>query len=605
MRCAILASVLFTVLLVSLTAFGQGNYADSDTGPLNTIAPIFSGMNAIPEVAHQGQRVILTFAVSEQLAENPQVTVNGFPAYFVKRDTIPVYTYAYDVVQDDPFGAAAITVTGADASGNTGTFTDKSVLEIVTQGHGLPLSAWPVFVALLLAAILMTVLRRRRGSETASLFILGVLVSGSLLAEVPQVSNVTFVQGPDGSGGTKVDIYYDLVAPNGACTITAALSKNAGADGFPYPITSVSGDIFQVETGTNHHMVWTVAKDYPNEDIPEARIRVTADEAFSLVFLTDTHADMKCSELSLRTIAQWIAAQAKSLNILYVAHLGDVGDERGSGSLVEMLQLARSALQAIADSGIPLSIAIGNHDYQPLAVDDLRSADAFNRADTFGREFYYGKPWFGGTFEEQAGDPGPFPGGTVNHYNTLEIYGRPYLFLTLEHYPRDKVLDWANNLVQNVFPDHEVIVTTHAYLTEYGVLSTGSYNQQEPGPEYSNSGNSMWERYFKSWNNLRLILNGHFINEPRQAYLQQVGLFGNTVHSHFFNYQNWGYRLGGLYYVTSRGLHQAATIRILTVYPALNKVVVRNYTPSANMTIEEASPATHIFRSPENKKTPS
>ncbi len=590
------------ILLFPFPLLAQVNYSDSETGPLNTVLPAFSEVNASPSVAHRGQIVSLTFTSTKILNVNPEVVINGRAADFIKKDSAQGYTYAWEVLPEDSAGSAAIFIQGADSLGNTGEITVDSALEIVTPGHGLPLYTGPACLSLLIFGILAAARKRKKTTGGAAMLLfLSLFAAASLWADPPQVSNVRFTQGPDGKGGTKVDIYYDLVAPNGPCTLTATLSKDAGEDGFIYPVTSVAGDVFRVDTGSNHHMVWAVAEDYPNEDIPEARIRVTAEEAFSLVFMTDTHVDMKCSEYNLQSIAQWIVDQAASLNICYVGHLGDVGDERGTGDLIQMHQKARTALQPLINANIPLSVAIGNHDYGPVEEDGLRCADTFNRADTFGRDFYNDSPWFQGTFEEEAGEPGLHPGGTINHYIALEVYGCHYLFLTLEYYPRDKVLDWADTLVQNSFPDHEVIVSTHAYLNENGLLSTSSYSQAAPGPEYSNSGASMWERYFKYWKNLRLILNGHFINTPRQNYLEQTGVHGNTVHSHFFNYQNWGYKFGSLYYVTSYGLHQAATLRILTIYPSANKVVVKCFTPSAGKTIEAAVPETHIFCTPLEK----
>lgn len=580
--------VCFLVILFALclpcTSFGQMNYADSDTGSLNTVLPVFSIEDVRPATAHRGQTVHLTVRSSKALAADPTVTINGVPADSVVKDSDWSYTCAWKVLPEDPPGNATIKITGEDPLGNSGVLNDNTSLIILTPGHGLPLRAWPVLILLSFLGILALLNRRKTVTRNICLSVPLLLAAASAFGELPQISNVRFSQGPDGTGGTKVDIYYDLIAPNGPCAITVALSKNGGDDGFIHPVTAVSGAIYRVSTGQNHHIVWAIAEDYPNEDIPNARIRVTAEEAFSLVFMTDTHVDMKCSEYNLQSMADWIIDQEDTLNIRHVGHLGDVGDERGSGDLTAMLHKARNVLQPVMDAGIALSVAIGNHDYEPMGS---RSADVFNRPDAFGLELYEG------TFEQETEEPGLDPGGTINHYSTQEIYGRPYLFLTLEYYPRDKVLDWADNLVQNVLPDHEVIVSTHAYLNEYGNLSTSTYNQTVPGPEYSNSGASMWERYFKYWKNLRFILNGHFINTPRQNYFEQTGVHGNVVHCHFFNYQNWGYKFGSLYYVTESGLNQAATLKIFTLYPASNRVVIRNYTPSAGKEIEAAVPNTH------------
>ncbi|MCX5770625.1 MAG: SUMF1/EgtB/PvdO family nonheme iron enzyme, partial [Candidatus Hydrogenedentes bacterium] len=95
-------------------------------------------------------------------------------------------------------------------------------------------------------------------------------------AEGPAVSNLTFTQGPNGTGGTQVDIYYDLDSPNGNCTVTAKLSKDNGAS-FPFDITTAAGDIgSNVVPGSGKHIVWDVAADYPDETIAQAKIRIIA-----------------------------------------------------------------------------------------------------------------------------------------------------------------------------------------------------------------------------------------------------------------------------------------------------------------------------------------
>ena len=581
-----------SILSCLLIPDARASYGDSETGPLNTVLPTMSDIVVFPAVASEGDLVTLQFNVSKPLAGQPEVTINERPAAFINVDGALRYTFEYTIHRNDPIGNALVVISGEDPLGNRGTLINVGALDIIKV---IPVRAWPACLALFIAGV---VLLMRKYRTITALVILSAAVSltpAIAHAAQPQVSNVRFAQGPDGQGGTKVDIYYDLVAPGGSCAITVSLSKDGGNDGFPHPVTSLSGALLDVDTGQNHHIRWKISNDYPDEDIPDARIRITADEVFSFVFMTDTHLGMKCSETNLNRISQWIVNQAASRNIRYVGHLGDVCDERTATSLVELMQRARSALQPVVDAGIPCAIAIGNHDYRYLPEEHPRSAAALNGSNAFGPEFYAGMPWYGGSFEDETSEPGPYPGGTINHYMTQEIAGLSFLFLTLEHYPRDKVLDWADNLVMNVYPNHHVVVCTHAYLNQNGNLSTGSYSSAPPGPEFSNSGTNMWERYFKNWKNLRIVLNGHFIDEPRQAYREQTGTNGNVVHSYFFNYQNWGYRFGALYFVTSGGLHQAATIRIMTFYPASNKVLLIAFTPSANTVIEAAVPQSFEF----------
>lgn len=109
------------------------------------------------------------------------------------------------------------------------------------------------------------------------LFVVLTLACSWAFAQAPTVSNVTMTQSPNATS-TQVDIYYDLDAPNGPCAITVSLSKDGGADGFMHPVTSVVGDLSGVTTGTGYHIVWDIRADYPEEDLPEARLQVTADD---------------------------------------------------------------------------------------------------------------------------------------------------------------------------------------------------------------------------------------------------------------------------------------------------------------------------------------
>jgi hypothetical protein len=304
---------------------------------------------------------------------------------------------------------------------------------------------------------------------------------------------------------------------------------------------------------------------------------------FTIVLMTDTHIDMKCKESDLKLVSQWIAKNDAFLNIAYVAHQGDVGDHRGAGSIEKMLIKSRNALQPIINRNIPLSVAIGNHDYDGNF--SQRSSKAFNRKNTFGKLFYQNMPGFGGTFSQSENFSNTNIEGTENHFYTLDVLGEKFLFLTLEYYPRDAVLVWANDLVQKQFPNHQIVVITHAYIDRFGKLSNDRLDQNKTGFFDSHNGEDMWNRYFKNWKNLRLIFSGHFIDYPRQSYLQQIGIHGNVVNSHFFNYQNWGF--DNEEFVNKRkGLrYQASVIRLVTINMDENYVRLQNFLPQKNLEI--------------------
>ncbi len=317
---------------------------------------------------------------------------------------------------------------------------------------------------------------------------------------------------------------------------------------------------------------------------------------FTFMFLTDTHIDLMCTTENLTKISEWIVENQKKYNIKLLAHQGDVADRRGSGNINEMLQASRQALQPVMDADIPISIAIGNHDYDMTA---FRSVNSFNRPTAFGIEFYEGRSWFGGTFEYEVNEPGRFPGGTVNHYVLLDIEDHPYLILTLEYRARDKVMEWADDLVKNRYPDHNVLVNTHCFLTRTGTLSTGRYIPEQPGPDYSNNAVELWSKYFSSWENLRIIINGHYIDNPTQAYIQKQGIHGNTVHIHFWNYQNWALTREGYLFNTRtaeyNAYHRATVIRMFIFDLEENVIKIRHFMPTAGVVGDPAIPSSHVY----------
>jgi len=252
------------------------------------IAPVFTNLAASPAQASAGETVTIAFTVSETLAANPVVTVNGHDATFASAAKTVTYTYTYIVAETDAIGMAEVSVSGTDLAGNSGSLSSSAALEIVESLAPLPLYAWPAGLALLAAGIVVLA-RKKRGLTQAKrsgdvpvpvfwfLIAAALLASSAAFAQAPTVSNVTFTQSPTATS-TQVDIHYDLDAPNGPCAITVSLSKDGGADGYIHPVTSVTGDVAGVTTGTGKHIVWDIRADYPEESIPNARIRVTADD---------------------------------------------------------------------------------------------------------------------------------------------------------------------------------------------------------------------------------------------------------------------------------------------------------------------------------------
>jgi len=351
-------------------------------------APVFSDLTVMPPEAAAGDTVTISFNASETLQADPEVMVNGHPAT-APYGKAEGYSYEYEVSEEDPLGMAQIEISGADLAGNLGMLSNNSALEINKDVEGLPLPGWP-WAALLLLAVGMVFLARRRfiveapsqalcnaarmprlhwrrspfegggaqrrgmypqspfegggaqhrgmysqspfeggGAKRRGMYLLLALffACSSAFADDPKVSNVVLTQSPN-AASTQVDIYYDLVAPNGPCAITVTLSKDGGADGYPYPVTSVTGDLANVTAGTGKHLVWDIRADYPEEDLNNARVLVTADDGAELVqYYRDEDNDGWGSEYTYLSGVCWDFVWAVTPTYPYTATLcGDCDD---------------------------------------------------------------------------------------------------------------------------------------------------------------------------------------------------------------------------------------------------------------------------------------
>lgn len=279
-----------------------GNPLRPDSGEVSLsgkgTAPVFSNLVVVPPEASVGDIVILTFSVSETLKAFPQVLVDGSIAIF-HGEASGEYVFEYTVKRGDDPGMAEIEISGEDRAGNIGSFHDNDSLELLDSAATMPL--YPVYGALALLGVVAFAGRRLfrprfKDSHRITVIVLEVLLlemvlCGVAVAQAPVVTNVTMSQRPDIDLGTKVDIYYDLAA-NAPCDVLLSLSKDGGADGYPYGLIHYTGDIADVVPGADKHIVWNIRADCPEEYLSRARIRVTANDEnieHTLTYLSGEH----------------------------------------------------------------------------------------------------------------------------------------------------------------------------------------------------------------------------------------------------------------------------------------------------------------------------
>lgn len=277
---------------------------------------------------------------------------------------------------------------------------------------------------------------------------------------------------------------------------------------------------------------------------------------FTIAALPDTQFYSKTYPQIFTTETQWIADHAKQMNIQLVVGLGDIVDGGGETYQWQNADLAYRML----DGKVPYVAAIGNHDYDrnnPAG----RTAYTKNFNAYFGPQRYAGKSWYKRQYPS---------GSNENFYSIITLGGKQYLILVLECFPRNSALGWAAAVMKN-HPGIDTIVVTHAY-TYYDntrMDHCDSNSASSFAVAQDNDGEQVWEKFASKYSNIRLVLSGHVVQGDGTGRRTDIGVNGNLVNEILADYQSWPN--GGNGY-----------IRLITVKPSLNQVVVRTYSPYLN-----------------------
>jgi hypothetical protein len=243
----------------------------------------------------------------------------------------------------------------------------------------------------------------------------------------------------------------------------------------------------------------------------------------SLVFLPDTQ--IYSAQYPEHFLAQmrWVVAQRERFNIQAVLHVGDVVDDH----LPEQWAAADAAVRVLEAAGVPYLLAIGNHDYETIGDADRR-ATGFNA--TFPPSRYQAQAWWRGGFYED--------GHSENAYYRFTLGDTPALALSLEFGPRQAVIDWANDILDQ-HANHWAVLITHSYLYIDGTrVSPGDAHNPKIYPlgATANDGDDLWAKLVSRHANLHWVQNGHHV-DGNVAYRADPGQAGNTVHQVFANWQ--------------------------------------------------------------------
>lgn len=282
----------------------------------------------------------------------------------------------------------------------------------------------------------------------------------------------------------------------------------------------------------------------------QATAAVAASEApFTIAVIPDTQNEVFGNDNRFTNRTQWLRDNRTDLNLKYVIHTGDMMNwdtpdhaqyEKGS-----------AAMAVLDDASIPWMGAIGNHDTGATCTGGSacpgKSAKVSVRdTSTFNSYFPVSRfPGVQGLFE---------PGKIDNAWSTFSAGGASWLVMTLELWPRPQVVDWAARVAAS-HPNDNVIVVTHSYLNQDGVIETGNGGYGATSPQY------VYDRVVAPNSNVKLVFSGH------------VGIAGSRVDTRSDSTKVASF-LGTF--------HSASTnpTQLITIDPGRGTVSTRFYAPS-------------------------
>lgn len=267
---------------------------------------------------------------------------------------------------------------------------------------------------------------------------------------------------------------------------------------------------------------------------------------FTIIALPDTQFYSKDFPDIFTSQTEWIRDVKDELDVFLVIHEGDIID---NNTIPEWENARRSI--SILDGVVPCCLNTGNHDQPGWG----RERHLTHFYDYFPRTDFENKAWFGGTWKD----------GIENAYWKFQRDGIPYMVLCLEFGPRDEVIAWANEVLDQ-HPDHRAILSTHCYMysDDTRVGKGDSWNPRDyEGAD--NDGEELWEKLVRHHGNVFMVLSGHILNDGRGR-LTSLNEAGKPVHQMLANYQMLAE--GG-----------QGWLRIIRIHPDGNRIEVKTYSP--------------------------
>jgi 3',5'-cyclic AMP phosphodiesterase CpdA len=223
---------------------------------------------------------------------------------------------------------------------------------------------------------------------------------------------------------------------------------------------------------------------------------------------------------TFHAMTEWVAGLGPDL----VVQVGDVVDE----DYPEQWAVADSAFRALDDAGVPYVLAAGNHDYTYDGRRDSMMSGVFPAA----------RLGLDGAYED---------GRSENGWRLVDLGGEEWMVLSLELFPREAVVAWAEGVLAG-HPATPTIIVTHAYLNTDGLRYGEDQSVRHPygagdlpgstgrcGRACANDAETLHRRLVQPFPQVALVLSGHVLSGP--AHRTDYRPDGTPAHQVVQNYQ--------------------------------------------------------------------
>ena len=354
----------------------------------------------------------------------------------------------------------------------------------------------------------------------------GGIVGTSELGNITGCVNYGNVTGKEGVGGIAGYASGTLTS----CRNYGSINGTSNVDSI-YGANHSKGAPVVTDCGAKYDFFVTdetVVQDPTNYDYSFA---IIGDQQCMVQYARELNSDK-----NFKQIYDYIIDNAQSKKIAHVFNLGDIVQTTYEYSQTNTAEhksrmdaeavFAYEQFKRLDAAGIDYSMVRGNHD-GPVFFEQYYGVNStYTNYGSHIEEYY------------------------VNSSNSIHYFtagNLDYMVVTLDFGAGDPVLAWANEKIA-AHPNHNVIVTTHAYMNNNGEFLAND-NQCARKPDGSldelyntamgataNNGDELWNELISKHKNIVMVLNGH-IGSDDVLLKQRTGDNGNTVANILINPQ--------------------------------------------------------------------